>query len=106
MNSKDAKVSRISTAGGKLTVWIDDGRVLRLPLAWYPSLQLATPAERARWRKSGAGRGIHWPALDYDLSVAGLLAGAREAPTVLAQTRRFRARRCGARAAPGKPLPA
>ena len=91
MNSKDAKVKQVSTNGGKLTVWVDDGRVISLPLTWYPSLKSASPAERARWRKSGAGRGIHWPALDYDLSVEGLLAGAREAKTILAHTRKFRA---------------
>jgi hypothetical protein len=92
MNSKDAKVKNVSTTAGKLTVWVDDGRVLSLPLAWYPSLKSASPAERSRWRKSGAGHGIHWPALDYDLSVEGLLAGAREARTILAHTRKFRAR--------------
>lgn len=92
MNSKDAKVKDVSTAAGKLTVWVDDGRVLSLPLEWYPSLKSASPAERARWRKSGSGYGIHWPALDYDLSVEGLLAGAREARTILAHTRKFRAR--------------
>jgi hypothetical protein len=91
MNSKDAKVKHVSTAGGKLTVRVDDGRVISLPLDWYPSLKSATPAERSRWRKSGAGHGIHWPALDYDLSVEGLLAGAREAKTILAHTRKFRA---------------
>ena len=91
MNSKDAKVKNVSTAGGKLTVWVDDGRVLSLPLEWYPSLKSASPAQRTRWRKSGAGHGIHWPALDYDLSVEGLLAGAREAKTILAHTRKFRA---------------
>ena len=91
MNSKDAKVKDVSTAAGKLTVWVDDGRVLSLPLEWYPSLKSASPAERSRWRKSGAGYGIHWPALDYDLSVEGLLAGAREARTILAHTRKFRA---------------
>jgi len=92
MNSKDAKVKNVSTAAGKLTVWVDDGRVLSLPLDWYPSLKSATPAERSRWRKSSAGYGIHWPALDYDLSVEGLLAGAKEARTILAQTRKTRAR--------------
>ena len=93
MNSKDAKVKDVSTAAGKLTVWVDDGRVFSLPLDWYPSLKAASPAERARWRKSGAGYGIHWPALDYDLSVQGLLAGAREAKTILAHTRKFRLQR-------------
>ncbi len=90
MNSKDAKIKHVSTTGGKLTVRVDDGRVISLPLDWYPSLKSASPAERARWRKSGAGYGIHWPALDYDLSVEGLLAGAREAKTILAHTRKFR----------------
>ena len=93
MNSKDAKVKQVSTAGGKLTVWVDDGRMISLPLDWYPSLKSASPAQRSRWRKSGAGHGIHWPALDYDLSVEGLLAGAREAKSVLAHTRKFRLQR-------------
>jgi len=97
MNSKDAKVKHVSTAGGKLTVWVNDGRVLSLPLEWYPSLQAASPAERSRWRKSSAGFAIHWPALDYDLSVEGLLAGAREAKPILAHTRKFLARRRAAR---------
>lgn len=92
MNSKDAKVKNVSTAAGKLTVWVNDGRVLSLPLDWYPSLKSATPAERSRWRKSSAGYGIHWPALDYDLSVEGLLAGAKEARTILSHTRKTRAR--------------
>ena len=93
MNSKDAKVKQVSTTGGKLTVWVDDGRIISLPLDWYPSLKSASPAQRSRWRKSGAGHGIHWPAQDYDLSVAGLLAGAREAKSVLAHTRKLSLKR-------------
>jgi hypothetical protein len=91
MNSKDARVKDVGVDGDKLTVWLDDGRVISLPLRWYPSLTAATPTERARWRPSAAGRGIHWPALDYDLSVEGLLRGAKEARGVLESTRRFRA---------------
>jgi hypothetical protein len=97
MNSKSAKVKDVGTDGEMLTVWLDDGRVIGLPLRWYPSLEDATPAERTRWRLSAAGRGIHWPGLDYDLSVDGLLRGAREARGVLAMTRRFRAHRRAAR---------
>ncbi len=93
MNSKDAKVKDVRTSGGKLTVWLDDGRVLALPLSWYPSLAEATAAERADWRPCGAGQGTHWSALDYDLDIEGLLAGCREAPNALAYTRRFRASR-------------
>ena len=80
MNSKPAKVDAISTAEGLLTVWLKDGRILSLPLVWYPSLAKATVAERELWQPSGAGRGIHWPALDYDLSVEGLLEGRHEHP--------------------------
>ena len=92
MNSTDAKVKDVGIGGGFLAVSLDDGRVIRLPLCWYPSLAEATPAERARWRQSAAGRGIHWPALDYDLGIDGLLQGAREARGVLELTRRFRSR--------------
>jgi hypothetical protein len=97
MNSKDAKVMDVGTDGGMLTVGLGDGRVIRLPLHWYPSLAEATPAERTRWHPSAAGRGIHWPALDYDLSVEGLVQSAREARDVLALTRSFRAHRRAAR---------
>ena len=93
MNSSDAKVEKVKTDGGMLSVWLDDGRILSLPLAWYPSLNESSATERLRWRKSAAGHGIHWPALDYDLSVEGLLRGAKEVPSVLASTRRFRMRK-------------
>ena len=53
-----------------------DGRTISAPLAWYPRLLHATPVEREDWQIAGAGFGIHWPSLDEDLSVAGLLRGA------------------------------
>ncbi|KJL33477.1 DUF2442 domain-containing protein [Microbacterium azadirachtae] len=52
-----------------------DGRTVSAPLSWFPRLAAATPAQRADWRLIGRGEGIHWPQLDEDLSVAGLLAG-------------------------------
>jgi hypothetical protein len=73
MNSTNAKVKSVSIGKSLLTVGLADGRILSLPLAWYPSLQRARPAERAAWKPCAAGQGIHWPALDYDLSVDGLL---------------------------------
>ena len=81
MNSKTAKVEAVSTEENLLTVWLTDGRILSLPLAWYPCLLNATVAEREIWQPSGAGRGIHWLALDYDLSVAGRLEGQHEHPS-------------------------
>ena len=54
-------------------VHLDDGRVLAVPLAWFPRLLSATPEQRVQFELSP--RGIHWEALDEDISIDGLLAG-------------------------------
>ena len=56
-----------------LKVVLADGRELSIPLAWFPKLCGATPEQRANWRMIGRGEGVHWPDLDEDVSVAGLL---------------------------------
>ena len=58
-----------------LRVTLDDGRELSVPVAWFPRLRDASDADRANWRLIGRGEGIHWPAIDEDTSVRGLLAG-------------------------------
>src|SRR5437016_12890667 len=58
-----------------LTVDLSDGRTISVPLAWYPRLVHATDEERSVWRLIGRGEGIHWPKLDEDISVEGLIAG-------------------------------
>ena len=58
-----------------LSVDLSDGRTLSVPLAWFPRLVHATLEERNQWRLIGKGQGIHWEALDEDISVEGLLAG-------------------------------
>ncbi len=63
-----------------LSVDLVDGRTITVPLVWYPRLLQATPAQRANWEIVGAGHGIHWPDVDEDLSVAGILRGT-PAPT-------------------------
>ncbi|MEE9279426.1 MAG: DUF2442 domain-containing protein [Myxococcota bacterium] len=63
-----------------LSVRLADGRVISVPLAWYPRLLHASPEQRERWELCGGGFGIHWPDLDEDLSSEGLLRGA-PAPT-------------------------
>ncbi len=60
-----------------LGVDLSDGRSIAVPLAWYPRLLHASKEERAQWRLTGRGQGIHWPALDEDISVEGLLIGRR-----------------------------
>lgn len=57
-----------------LHVRLADGRELSVPLEWLPRLRNASPGARAEYRLVGGGVGIHWPQLDEDLSVAGLLA--------------------------------
>lgn len=58
-----------------LAVTLQDGRIISTPLEWYPRLCRATPADRAVWEWDGDGIGIHWPLLDEDLSIAGMLRG-------------------------------
>lgn len=90
----DAPLAReVAVSGSDLHVALTDGRRLTLPLAWYPRLAEGTPAERANWRLLGIGEGIHWPDLDEDLNVDGLLAGrrSRESPESLARWRAARA---------------
>ncbi len=65
----------IDVTDSTLTVWLVDGRSISVPLRWYPRLQHATPEERANAEVVGAGEGLHWPKLDEDISVEGLLAG-------------------------------
>jgi hypothetical protein len=70
-----ALVQRVTVTDDTLIADLVDGRTVSVPLAWYPRLVYGTPAERANWRLIGRGEGIHWPDLDEDISVAGLLAG-------------------------------
>jgi Protein of unknown function (DUF2442) len=63
----------------RLVVDLSDGRTIAVPLAWYPRLFDSTAEELASWTLIGGGEGIHWPDIDEDLSVAGLLEGAKGA---------------------------
>lgn len=61
----------------ELIVPLVDGRTISVPLAWFPRLLHATPQQRNHFELLGDGEGIHWPDLDEDISVAGLLRGVR-----------------------------
>ena len=58
-----------------MEVTFTDGRILSVPLMWLPALKAATPAQRMRYELGGGGISLHWPELDEDLSIAGLMAG-------------------------------
>ena len=59
----------------QLVVGLADGRTISVPVSWFPALVNATEAQRENWELLGEGEGIHWPELDEDLSVKGLLLG-------------------------------
>jgi len=60
----------------ELIVSLVDGRKVSVPLTWYPRLAAADDKQRARWELLGDCQGIHWPDIDEDLSVSGILRGA------------------------------
>jgi hypothetical protein len=72
---REARAADVKVTDDSLSAELTDGRTIIVPLAWYPRLLHATPSERNSWRLIGGGRGIHWPEVDEDISVANLLAG-------------------------------
>lgn len=70
-----ARAENVTVGTDTLTIDLTDGRTVSVPLAWYPRLVHGTVAERNHWELLGDGEGIHWPDLDEDLSVAGILLG-------------------------------
>lgn len=76
MANPGERITHVHCTEDAIVVSLADGRSISAPLAWYPRLLHATAAERDAWQLAGAGYGIHWPSLDEDLSVAGLLRGA------------------------------
>jgi len=58
-----------------LSVSFSDGRIVSVPLSWYPRLSHADAADRSQWRLTGRGHGMHWPAIDEDISVENILLG-------------------------------
>jgi hypothetical protein len=79
VTERDIFAESVHFSEDSLTVRLDDGRTLSVPLAWYPRLLGGTKAERENYELIGEGEGIHWPELDEDISVEGLLAGRRSA---------------------------
>lgn len=72
-----AKISQVAVTEDTLSVDLDDGRTIAVPIGWFSRLAHGTHAERANFRISGAGYGIHWPDLDEDIGVEGLLLGKK-----------------------------
>lgn len=71
------RVVNVLVTDDTLSVALEDGRTVSVPIGWYPRLAYGTPAERANFQMSSAGYGIHWPDLDEDIGVEGLMLGNR-----------------------------
>lgn len=69
----EPRATKVSFTEDDLVVHLEDGRVVSVPLEWFPRLRDASKRKRASWRLIGRGIGIHWPEIDEDISVRGLL---------------------------------
>jgi hypothetical protein len=78
---------RVSVSDDTLTVDLEDGRTIAVPIGWFPRLAYGTALEREHVQIAGAGFGLHWPDLDEDIGVEGLLLGKKslESPTSFAR---------------------
>jgi hypothetical protein len=70
-----ANVINALVSADSLAVNLEDGRTISVPIGWFPRLLHATEKERNNWKLIGRGKGLHWPDLDEDVSVKGLLSG-------------------------------
>ena len=71
------RIINVSVTDDTLSVDLEDGRTISVPVGWYPRLTHGTPAERANVQIAGAGFGLRWPDLDDDIGIEGLLLGKR-----------------------------
>jgi Protein of unknown function (DUF2442) len=89
------KAVQVSVTEDTLTVDLEDGRTVSVPIGWYPRLAYGTPAERANSQIVGAGYALHWPDLDEDIGVEGLVLG-RKSTESASSLQRWLARRAQA----------
>jgi hypothetical protein len=92
VTERDTFALSVSFSEDALIVRLDDGRSLSVPLAWYPRLLHGSAAEREHYELIGDGEGIHWPQVDEDIHVDGLLAGRRSAESAASLARWMQSR--------------
>lgn|SRR3989338_1107357 len=72
-NSNEARAEKVKVTSQSLIAYLVDGRILEVPLAWFPRLCNATSMQRKQYRLIGQGAGVHWSKIDEDISIQGLL---------------------------------
>ncbi len=88
-------IVHVTVTDDMLSVDLEDGRTIAVPIGWYPRLAHGTPVERANFQISGAGYGIHWPDLDDDIGVEGLLLGKKPSESQASFDRWLQSRQTG-----------
>ena len=83
----DERVLGVEFSDDALSVSLRDGRIITVPLVWYPRLLNATPPQRQNWKVAGGGYGLYWPDIDEDLSTEGLLRGSPAARASVSNSR-------------------
>src|SRR3989442_15203596 len=73
--NSEPRIKKVSVTNDEIIADLVDGRTISVPLAWSWRLSDATPKQRANFRLIGSGQGIHWPEIDEDISVEGMLHG-------------------------------
>lgn len=86
------RAMNVTLTDDTISVDLEDGRTISVPIGWYPRLAHGTLAERANVRIGGAGLGLYWPDLDEDIGVEGLLLGKRSMETPASLERWLRSR--------------
>jgi hypothetical protein len=74
--SAEPKIREVSVSEDMITAHLADGRAISVPLSWSWRLSEATPEQRNHFKILGSGQGVHWPDIDEDISVEGMLSGA------------------------------
>lgn len=87
MTMAQPRAVEVTVTDDTLLVDLEDGRTISVPIGWYPRLAHGTQNERQNYQLSGGGRGIHWPDLDEDIGVEGLLLGKQSTESVTSLTR-------------------
>ena len=87
------RILKVQVTEDSLIVDLEDGRTISVPLSWYPRLVYATAEERQNFQIAGAGYGIHWPDVDEDIGVEGLLLGKRSTESLVSLAKWLAARK-------------
>ena len=86
--STEPRIQDVRVTEDEIIARLADGRVISVPLAWSWRLSEATPEQRAHFRLIGSGQGVHWPEVDEDISLHGMLHGVPACPPKQTKTKR------------------